>query len=65
MTTLHHLNNIVLPILYVGLPLEEITIAETLKSVGYSTAIVGKWHLGVGANNTYLPVNQGFDYYLV
>ena len=48
-----------------GLPLEEITIAETLKSVGYSTAIVGKWHLGIGVNNTYLPTNHGFDYYLV
>ena len=33
--------------------------------VGYSTAIVGKWHLGVGENNTYLPTNYGFDYYMV
>ena len=48
-----------------GLPLEEITLAETLKGVGYSTGMVGKWHLGVGANNTYLPTNHGFDYYLV
>ena len=40
-------------------------MAELLKPAGYSSAIVGKWHLGVGANNTYLPTNQGFDYYLV
>ena len=48
-----------------GLPLNETTIAEVLKSVGYNTAMVGKWHLGVGENFTYLPTNQGFDYYLV
>ena len=48
-----------------GLPLKEITLAKTLKDIGYSTAIIGKWHLGVGANKTYLPTNHGFDYYLV
>ena len=54
-----------IPSLSLGLPLEEITIAEVLKPEGYSTAIIGKWHLGVGENNTYLPTNQGFDYYMV
>ena len=48
-----------------GLPHDEVTMAELLKPAGYSSAIVGKWHLGVGANNTYLPTNQGFDQYLV
>ena len=56
---------LVFVILYVGLPLNETTIAESLKTVGYSTAIVGKWHLGVGENYMYLPTNQGFDYYMV
>ena len=48
-----------------GLPLNETTLAESLKEVGYSSAIIGKWHLGVGINGTYLPVNHGFDNYLV
>ena len=46
-----------------GLPHNETTIAEHLKKGGYSTAMVGKWHLGVGANETYLPTNHGFDSY--
>ncbi len=50
---------------YLGLPLNETTIAEALKTADYSTAIVGKWHLGVGENLTYLPTNHGFDHYLV
>ncbi|XP_061108607.1 arylsulfatase A [Conger conger] len=47
-----------------GLPLNETTIAEVLKPRGYVTAIVGKWHLGVGPDRMYLPTNQGFDHYL-
>jgi arylsulfatase A-like enzyme len=42
-----------------GLPADEITIAEALKTRGYSTAIVGKWHLG--QLRQFLPMNQGFD----
>ena len=48
-----------------GLPLNETTIAEGLKAVGYNTSIVGKWHLGVGKDSMYLPTRQGFDSYLV
>jgi len=44
-----------------GLSPEELTIAEGLKTVGYSTAIIGKWHLGHLPE--YLPTKQGFDYW--
>ena len=40
------------------LPLEEVTIAEALKALGYATASIGKWHLG-GTN--FSPQQQGFD----
>jgi arylsulfatase A-like enzyme len=40
------------------LPLEEITLAEALKSAGYATAAIGKWHLG---GEPYAPAKQGFD----
>ncbi len=46
-----------------GLPNNETTIAELLKTRGYSTNIVGKWHLGVGRNNEHLPPHHGFDSY--
>jgi arylsulfatase A-like enzyme len=36
-------------------------MAEMLKSVGYSTMAVGKWHLGDELE--FLPTNQGFDSY--
>jgi arylsulfatase A-like enzyme len=42
------------------LPLEELTLAERLRSLGYATAMIGKWHLG-GAG--FEPTNQGFDVY--
>lgn len=44
-----------------GLPRSEITIAEALKPKGYTTACIGKWHLGHLPQ--YLPTNNGFDYY--
>jgi arylsulfatase A len=43
-----------------GLPLSEITLAEALKTKDYTTAIIGKWHLGHTA--PYWPPRvQGFD----
>lgn len=44
-----------------GLPLEERTLPEALKEVGYRTAICGKWHLG-HHEPAYLPQNRGFDH---
>lgn len=42
-----------------GLNPQETTIAEMLKSKGYSTGMVGKWHLG--HQEEFLPTRQGFD----
>jgi arylsulfatase A len=45
-----------------GIPEDEITIAEGLKKVGYTTGIVGKWHLGdFRVKKEYNPRNHGFD----
>ena len=44
-----------------GLPSAEITLAEGLKTKGYATACVGKWHLG--HLPPFLPGRQGFDRY--
>lgn len=42
-----------------NMPLEDITIAETLKDEGYATFFAGKWHLG--ESEEYYPQNRGFD----
>jgi len=42
-----------------GLPRDEITIASALKSRGYATGHLGKWHLGIHPGNT--PNDHGFD----
>lgn len=39
---------------------EEVTVAELLKSKGYATGMVGKWHLG--GQDSQAPWNQGFDF---
>lgn len=42
-----------------GLPLTESTLANRLKSAGYHTGLVGKWHLG--ASPDHHPLQRGFD----
>ncbi len=44
-----------------GLPLNERTLANALKSAGYETAITGKWHLGE-FKPEYRPTARGFDH---
>ncbi len=46
------------PVIEGQLPLEEVTVAETLKNAGYATACIGKWHLG---GPRFGPEVQGFD----
>jgi arylsulfatase A len=45
----------------IGLNPSEVTVAEVLKSVGYATMLIGKWHLG--DQPVFLPTRQGFDQY--
>lgn len=40
-----------------GIPL----LSNTLKEAGYTTAIIGKWHLGLESPN--LPNERGFDFF--
>ena len=44
-----------------GIHPNETTMAELLKSAGYSTFMIGKWHLGSRA--PYLPHYNGFDHW--
>ena len=44
-----------------GIRPQEITLAELLKSHGYVTTCIGKWHLGL--HPQFLPGQQGFDHY--
>jgi len=48
-----------LPFSEMGMPAEEVSLAETLAQAGYHTAHIGKWHLG--GSNGMGPWQQGFD----
>ncbi len=53
-----HYSRVIPPPVKQQLPLEEVTVAEMLKTAGYRTAAIGKWHLG---GEGFLPGAQGFD----
>ena len=55
-------DHVLRPISPYGLNPDEVTIAEVLKTQGYATTIIGKWHLG--DQPEFLPTRQGFDSYL-
>ncbi|MFI3248363.1 MAG: sulfatase-like hydrolase/transferase [Rikenellaceae bacterium] len=44
-----------------GLNPDEMLFPERLQEVGYTTGIIGKWHLG--STNLHHPLNRGFDYF--
>jgi arylsulfatase A-like enzyme len=44
---------------FMGLPKDEMTIAESVSQVGYTSGVIGKWHLGAHISNH--PLNRGFD----
>jgi arylsulfatase A-like enzyme len=61
---LHHTEDdgfVLRPVSKYGLNPSEITIAEILKARGYTTGMIGKWHLG--DHPSFLPTHQGFDSY--
>ena len=45
-----------------GLPTDQKTMAEILHNTGYTTAMIGKWHLGGTAK--FHPMRRGFDEFL-
>jgi arylsulfatase A-like enzyme len=42
-----------------GLPLQEVTFPQRMKSAGYATGMFGKWHLGYRPE--FHPLKRGFD----
>lgn len=50
-----------------GLPQQELTFARILKEQGYSTALIGKWHLGLNCEHStdhcHHPKVHGFDHF--
>jgi arylsulfatase A-like enzyme len=44
-----------------GIPLDEKNMAEVLKTAGYSSAVIGKWHMG--SHEVHHPLNRGFDHF--
>ena len=54
-------DKVIRPGSYRGLNTSELNIPTMLKSVGYTTGMFGKWHLG--DQPQFMPDKQGFDYY--
>jgi arylsulfatase A-like enzyme len=44
-----------------GLPQTEKIIPEVIGQVGYTSGVIGKWHLGAHISNH--PLNRGFDFF--
>lgn len=55
------MNLVFFPDSYTGIPKEEVLLPELLKSAGYYSAVIGKWHLG--HRERFLPLQKGFDEY--
>ena len=51
---------VITPQTTMALPLDTVTVSESLQGVGYRTGYVGKWHLGRG--DKFGPARQGYDF---
>ncbi len=51
---------VITPLTTMALPLDTVTVAESLKDADYRTGYVGKWHLGRG--DLFGPAKQGYDF---
>ena len=51
---------VITPQTTMALPLDTVTIAESLRAAGYRTGYVGKWHLG--PSNGFGPADQGYQF---
>ena len=45
----------------IGLNAADYSVAALVKKAGYETALIGKWHLGIGPG--FSPLDNGFDYF--
>lgn len=43
-----------------GVPLSESFLSEKMQKVGYTSVMIGKWHLGMHTDE-YIPLSRGFD----
>ena len=57
-TGLQH--GVIHPLIPNCLPLNDVTMADKLRELGYATHIVGKWHLGF-CKTKCTPTHRGFD----
>jgi uncharacterized sulfatase len=51
---------VITPLTTMALPLQTVTVAESLQQSGYSTGYIGKWHLGTSPSSQ--PEFQGYDF---
>ncbi len=51
---------VITPLTTMAMPLDTVTVAESLKEAGYATGYVGKWHLGNAPQ--FQPEHQGYDF---
>jgi len=59
----NHINHPIMSPWYSGrLPISEVTIPEALKTNGYYTGHIGKWHIAINHNAYPQPLDHGFDY---